>query len=342
MKHIFFVSSTGSIYRRVLPLIDSKKKEDILVVTPNDNIYKFFTTYTSFPTVQIKTHPNLVTRKTLYKLISNTIRSKLEYRKLFNDIKDANIYFFGTGSTIVLFSYIQKLANHNTIYFYSSEPDKLDKQIKPTIVENWKTQIICDVVKILLGIDVKVRKDCGIYSLCVYKEFFEQNNVIEKYQEFDPSIYKSYMKKLKISKDIKVLVLISDLVGEGRIDENVFRKQSNKLFDILEKMYYEQYVVKPHPNMNHLYGKMIFSPKIDAFIPSQFLMNHPWKAIIADCSASLVFPQEQGLKNVKLIQLIDILKFKDERSKKELKQFLVKWNPDLLFPKTFDELEKML
>ena len=104
--NIFFVISFGSIYRRVLPLIDSKKKEDILVVTPNENIYKFFTNYTSFPTIQIKANSNLVSKSTWYKALTNAIRSKFEYNKLFKDIKDADIYFFGTGSMIVIFSYI--------------------------------------------------------------------------------------------------------------------------------------------------------------------------------------------------------------------------------------------
>lgn len=342
MKHIFFVISFGSIYRRVLPLIDSIKDEEILVVTPNENIYKFFTNYTSFPTIQIKVNPNLVSKKDWYKALTNAIRSKFEYQKLFKDIKNANIYFFGTGSMIVIFSYIQKLAKKNHIWFYSSEKNKLEKQIKPTIVENWKTKIICKIVKVLLGIDIKVRKDCGSYNLCVYKEFFKKNVGLSVYKEFDCSIYKKYMKDLPILKGKKVLLLLSDLVAEGRVEENVFTGQMNILNTILYDYYPKQLIIKPHPTLKRIYGRMRYVPKIDYYIPSQFLMNHPWKVVIADCSAALVFPEEQNLKDVKLIELVDLLQFKDYRVQKELKEFLVKWNPNLLFPQSFEELEVML
>jgi len=344
MKHIFFVISYGSIYRRVLPLIDSLKKEDILVVTPNENIYKFFFNYTNFPVLQVKVNPNLITRKTWYKAISNAIKSKQEYWKLFGGIKEANIYFFGTGSSIVLFSYIQKLHKQcaGNVRFYSSEPDKLNKQIKPTILTNWKTKIVCKIVKILLGIHVEVRRDCGINSLCVYKEFFKQNNVKEYYQEFDSSIYKKYIQNIPILKGKKVLVLLSDLVTEGRIEEESFNWDMINLYKTLNNTYPNQFVIKPHPNLSTLYTSMKYEDQVDSFIPSQFLMYHPWEVVIADCSAALVFPEEQGLQNVKLIELVDILEFKDKKVQKEMKDFLVKWNPDLLFPKSFEELEVIL
>ena len=116
----------------------------------------------------------------------------------------------------------------------------------------------------------------------------------------------------------------------------------DRLVSILDDCYKHQYIVKPHPHLNKLYGAMKHVPKIDYYIPSQFVMNHPWEVVIADCSASLVFPEEQNLQNTKLIELIDILQFKDNKVKKELKDFLVKWNPNLLFPQSFDELEVML
>jgi hypothetical protein len=40
--------------------------------------------------------------------------------------------------------------------------------------------------------------------------------------------------------------------------------------------------------------------------------------------------------------MVDILKFKDSKVKEELKQFLISWNPNLLFPKDFKELEEMI
>ena len=265
----------------------------------------------------------------------------MEYIKLFGDIKGANIYFFGTGDTIVMFSYIQSLSNNNKIFFYPNIRNKFKKVIEPSIVENWKTKTICKVVKILLGIDIKVRKDCGLYRLCIYKEFFEKNKVQEIYKNFDKDIYKKYMKDLNL-KDKKVLLLLSDLVADGRMNSLIFARQMTELVRSINKYYPSQYIVKPHPNLNKMYGAMKNVPTLDSYIPSQFVMNHPWEVVIADCSAALVSPEDQNLSNVKLIELTDILEFKDDKVKKELKEFLLKWNPNLLFPQSFEELEDMI
>lgn len=341
-KNIFFVTSFGSIYRRVLPLIDTKKDEDNLIITSNDNIYKFFTNYTKFNITKIKLNPNLLTKETWYKAPINAIKSKFVYHKHFSQIRNSNIYFFGTGNALVIFSFIQKLAKYNQIFFYSSAINKLENQIKPTLIENWKTKIICFFIKLLLGIDVKIRQDCGLYNFCIYKKFFNKNKVKVTYQEFDSSIYKKYIKDLPILKDKEILVLISDLVGEGRVEEEVFRKFSNKLAYILNEHYKDKYVIKPHPNMSIVYGKLIFAPTIDSYIPAQFLTHHTWKVIIADCSAALVFPEEQNLNGIKLIELIDMLEFKDISAQNEMRDFLQKWNPKLLFPQSFNELERMI
>jgi hypothetical protein len=339
---VFFIGSFGSIYNRIFPLLESKIGEKILIISLNENIYNFFKCYTKYPTILVQTNPNLVTKKGWYKIIINTIKSKMEYRKLFKNMKDCDIHFTSTSGVIIAFSYIQKLAKNNKVFFHSIIKDKLNMEIKPLIVENWKTKIICKVIKILLGIDVKVKKDCGIYNLCVYKEFFTHNKITVIYQDFNPPAYKNYIEDLSILKDKKVLVLWSDLVGEGRIDEKTFTEQSNQLIQLLKEYYPNKYIIKAHPNMSMLYGVMVNQPQLESYVPSQFFMYHPWKIVIADCSAALVFPEEQNLDHTKLIEMIDILRFKDEKVKSELKQFLISWNPKLLFPQSFKELEMML
>jgi hypothetical protein len=183
--------------------------------------------------------------------------------------------------------------------------------------------------------------DAGKMSLCIYKDFFKKNHIEDVYEEFDPSIYKTYMKKTNLEGK-RVLVLWSDLVSEGRIEEPIFTEQSNKLIHLLNEHYPNEYVIKAHPNMNMLYGRMVNVPQLDSYVPSQFFMYHPWKIIIADCSAALVFPEEQNLTKTKLIEMVDILEFKDKKTQHEMKEFLVKWNPNLLFPQSFGELEEMI
>lgn len=339
MRNIFFVISSGSIYRRVIPCIDQiEDKSSILVVVPTEGMYKFFTNYTPFNTIQLKVNPNLITKKSWYKALSNSIKSKYEYHKLFADITGANIHFFSTGNAIVIFSYLQKLAKKNKLFFYSSYHEINDEKKEQTK----KSNVMRRLIKVLLGFDAEVLDECGIIHCSIGDKFFKKNNVTATYKEFDTSIYKKYIKKISKLEGKKVLVLWSDLVAEGRVDEIMFRQQGNKLIDILDEVYPGQYIIKSHPNMSNLYGRMVCSPSIDSAIPSQFLMGHPWEIVIGDCTAALVFPEEQNLQNVKLIEMLDILQFKDEKVKKDMKQFLISWNNKLLFPKTFEEFEEMI
>ena len=110
MKLIFFVLTSASIYDRVLPLIEEKRGNgEIIIVATTDHIEKFFKDYTNFKVIRTKVHPDLITTKTKSKIFTNIIRSKIEYNKLFRNIKDAEIYFCNRSWALVIFSYIKRI-----------------------------------------------------------------------------------------------------------------------------------------------------------------------------------------------------------------------------------------
>ena len=85
---------------------------------------------------------------------------------------------------------------------------------------------------------------------------------------------------------------------------------------------------------------MIQRPQLEYYVPFQFFLNHNWKILIGITTSSLFFP-DNSLDNVKQIELLDLLNI-GENTKIEMKNFLLKWNPRLLYPKDFGELEEMI
>ena len=111
---IFFLNAPAQATRRVLPLMKEGKYNDITVVVPED-LAEFFENHTDAKVIVSKVHQNLITQKTKHKLISNTIKSILEYRKLFKGIKGEDVCLFCSSWAVLYFSYVAKLSKHNNI-----------------------------------------------------------------------------------------------------------------------------------------------------------------------------------------------------------------------------------
>jgi len=63
IKYIFFVTTVGSIYDAVLPLIEEKKdKGEILVIAATDEAELFFSEFTDYKIIHQNLNPNLIIR----------------------------------------------------------------------------------------------------------------------------------------------------------------------------------------------------------------------------------------------------------------------------------------
>ena len=161
MRYIFFVTTVGSIYEAVLPLIEKKRdKGEILVVVGTDEAEKFFSEFTDFKLIRVKVNPNLIDKKAKYKIIGNIIRSKLEYRKLFKDIKDSEIYFCGCSFSIVIYSYVKKLSKNNKVFHCGNTAD--EKFIDYPIEKSFRAYIMRWVAKWLMGVETIIGNRMGV------------------------------------------------------------------------------------------------------------------------------------------------------------------------------------
>lgn len=319
MKYIFFVTTFASIYDRVLPLIEEKKeKGEVIIIASTEQIELFFKEYTNFKVIRTKVHPDLITMKTKHRILLNIIQSKLEYRRIFKDIKEAEVYFCNRAWATVIFSYIKKLSKRNKVFFFPKEKSLIEYPIDNSI----KANLMRWVAKWLLGLETIVYDNMGVPFWYLDDKFFKNIQILE-YKGEDKKILDMYSKKFDFLKDKQILIPIEDSVAAGTIEKSEFIEKMDQTIDILDSIYPGAYAIKPHPRLNRLLGKMSqCNDIIPPYIPVEFVLNHNWTAVIGINSWSLI--QASKITNANVISLIDTVEFTDKNIKKMFRDWLEK------------------
>lgn len=320
-KNIIFVLTFASITDRVLPLIEKiRDKGEITIVVSTDQLEKFFKNNTEFNIIRTKVHPDLIDRKTKHKILFNIIRSKFEYRKLFSDIKNSNIYFTNKGCALVTFSYIKKLSKNNKVFFFESEAERDGLDLK--IEKSFRATIMRWIAKWLMGVDTVIRNRSNVPLWSLDKKYFENIERI-KIPPGNKEIIKKYASNLDILKGKKILIAYNDSISCDFVEEKEFTKRLDELFEILNEKAPGQYIIKPHPRLNKLYGKMANTKEIvPAYIPLQLVLGHDWEYAIGFDSESLI--STVNFTDSEVFSLIDAVEYKDKNLKKMFRDNLEK------------------
>lgn len=341
MKYIFFVTTVGSIYDAVLPLIEEKKdKGEILIVVATDEAELFFSEFTDYKIIRLHVNPNLITRKNKHKILINLIRSKIEFKKLFKDVEDAEVYFCGYRFSIVIFSYAKKLLKKNKVFNCGGLPDgRFDKY---PIEHGFRAFVMRWIAKWFMGVETVVSNDKGIPIWMLDERFFKDIDIIKDYGD-KSRIISEYVPKFEILKDKKILIMMVDLLDSAGnyAESKSFIKAIDDLMKILNNNFSDSYLIKPHPRENRLYGKMLECEEIiPSYIPAEFLLHHPWDFVVGIVSSSLVRATE--LTDATVISITDLFKWNEtadyqrEIWRKEMK------NVNILIPKDINELKRLL
>jgi len=341
MKYIFFVTTIGSIYEAVLPFIEEKKdKGEILVYVATNEAEKFFNEYTDFKVTRIHVNPNLITKETKTKIFSNIIRSKREYKKYFKDIEDAEVYFCGYRFSLVIYSFVKKLARKNKVFNFGGLSDERFEKYPEK--HGFKAYTMRWIAKWLMGVETVVSNDKGVPVWTLDEKFFKDIEVIKDYGDKSKIISK-YVPKFDILKNKSVLVMTTDLLetGGNYADSKSFIKAMDDLMILLDENFSDSYLLKPHPRENRLYGKMENCKEIiPPYIPAEFLLYYPWKYVIGIISTSLINAAE--LSDATVISVMDLFKWNDaaygevEDYRKKMKDV------NVLIPKDINEFKRLM
>jgi len=340
--HYFFVTSTESVYDRVLPLIEEKAKTGkVYIYTITEDLTQFFKTYTSYPTVKLTFDASLVSRRAWYKLYSSLKKFKRS-RRCWSVLEGNNIYFFTDGNYIALYALIQSLAKKNQVYYCNS--GKYDTgRIRTGIISKLESKI----VKSLLGIDTFMAGDGNLPYPHLARSYFEKNSIVSvPHGKINSNLRENlaqhiYEKIIELKgKEVLFIEEPQDIIERGRIDDAELSASSDMLYDMLNK-HWDKIVVKEHQKKFDGYGKMKTFDTVPNFIPAEFILRHPWKLVIGIESTSL--SSATHFSNAEVISLIDMFCYEDEEVYENLKKFLTKEsNGKILFPKSIAQLEEML
>lgn len=329
---IFFITSPAPIIHRVLPLIKEKKIKDLTIVTTPD-LKPFFEKNVDAKVIVPKTHRNLITSKTKHKIFSNAIRSKLEFRRLFKNIENEEVYLFYTTWAIVHMSYVKKLSKKNKVFLYPEEYAFSIYDEKKGI-----TALAMKILaKVLLSMDVRICDFCGSPVWELKKGSFPME--IVEYDKFGEKLPREFMVDINSLEGKSVLFLGGIFVSGYIENEERIVEVTDTVKEILDEKYHGSYVVKPHPREQILYGEMAKSENIlSPHLLAETLMDHKWKYVIGYYSESLM--SARSLTNATVISLILLFKWKDVK----LKQYLYTQfkNKDVLMPKSIEELREMI
>jgi len=340
--HYFFVTSTESIYDRVLPMIEEKAKiGKVYIYTGSKEIKQFFDTYTDYPATLLPFNISFITKRTWYTLLPQLFLLK-KFKNKTESLEGNYIYFFTSGCYVSLYSLIQFLAKKNIVYYQPAE--KFYAGQKQT---RFKDKLAVNIINLFLGIDVFMSK----FGEAVYPQlsasFFKNNNInsipykelnLNSKKEIAQQIYKK-INELQ-GKEILFIEEPQDIINQGRIEDVELSASSDLLYEMLEK-HKNTTIVKQHQKKFNGYGKMDLLDTVPNFIPAEFILLHPWKMIIGIESSSLATATR--FNNAKVISLIDMFYYGNETISDELKKLFDEYSSrKILLPNTIEDLKEII
>lgn len=340
MKQIIFVLTFASITQRVLPLVEKiKDKGDIIIVTPTDQLEAFFKRNTDFEIIRTKVNPDLISSSEKHKILSNVIKSKIEYNRLFKDVKNSKIYFSNKACSIVIYSYIKKLSEKNKVIYFGKGSTEMDMDFP--IKKGFESYVMRWFAKYMLGIETVIHTRAGVPFFNLDEKFFEKIEKIKAPAESKKIIAK-YANKLDVLKGKEILIAVTDSITCGFIEREEFINKINNLMEILNDIAPGKYVIKPHPRLDTLYGKMSETDEvIPSYVPLQFILVKNWEYIIGFDSGSLI-PAANDT-NAEVISLMDAVKYNDKNLENKMRDHLVKKSKNKIkFVKEIKDLRKIL
>jgi hypothetical protein len=335
---VFFVNGPNQIFSLALPLLEEKQFKNLKIITTKE-LASFFKEHTNANVIVPNVHPNLITHKSKIKIFSNLIRAKIEYKKIFKNITNEDVYVFFTSWSVVFFSFIKKLSKRNKIYFLLEEdniaPNFEDSSSVFKKERSLRAFVMRIIAKYFLGVDVFItnRGDSPIWEL--KRDSFPMK--ILKNESKLKNV-KKYFLNNELFKKKDILFLGQDLSYVSD-DEKSIIKLTDYIFEILDKNYSQSYLIKTHPRDVKLYGKIAKSKHVlPSHIMAEMLMGHDWKYIIGYYSGSLISAKKNS--NAKVISLLNLWDWSNPKLKQTwLNEF--KEN-GILLPQNLKELQDVL
>ncbi|MCK5706706.1 MAG: hypothetical protein KAI43_03555 [Candidatus Aureabacteria bacterium] len=327
--------------------------EVIVVVSSNNDLYRFITElnnkvfekkirllFWSFPR-NGKCNGGFGKKsfKHIQAIISEKRLLKKFYHNNLSNIVDAKVYFFTRYCNPYDYYFLKKLFKRNYLMLINVVDFK--KYIYRYYPKNiWDIWRYCRL-KFIYGAGMSlIQLPHGVYGYM--PDGFIRRAVKKeiKVKEGERWLEGFSLDEFKVfnTQNFKIIYFDQPLVPK-RVEKKEFKSKLNTIFHIILKYFKESDLgIKHHPEWKS--DKSLFSVgnEIEDFIPAEFLYDINVKVYISFCSGAIV-----RIKKGIVISLLDLMAFRNEREKVELKERLIqRANSRILFPQTMADFENIL
>lgn len=309
---------------------------DITIITHNEKIIKFCIkeniNYLNYEFIR-PTATSIINIFALKKILDDILK-KIEF-------DDEDCFFLTSKIKCYDAFYLSKELSKKgcKVYYLNSNGMEFEKY-KPPISKPifLKGGIIRLALKLILNLDLMYYTGRDIPIIGVDDSFLKKHNI----QDCKSDILSEelVLKSIGKSKNYEYDNLI---VSQGPLIEAHIKTDSvKKLYENLFQLPIE-FAFKKHPDaaVSSFYDFFKDCREVPTNIPAEMLYKNVRKNVISIFSASLILASQ--LKNIKAISLLELVEWKDQSWKNEVKEELKKSsNNNILFPNNFEELKNYL
>ena len=325
-KKEYFYCKSFQAFFMALSLIDNGK--DVTIITPTKDIIKTC----NLMNIEVCTFKH----RSAFNIVKHIRKTKKELEQLCSKIKDGVLHFSHTQFNVYCFLLVQLFSRKNRqVVFYNFE--YVYNTVKRLIFckKFIKLLIFKNIINSYFHTNIIIKTISDTLLLGINDEFLKKNHIkiIDNKGEFYEVVLEvSKNNKLKL-KPIKNLFLSENLTKNNLIEEVSFKF----LNDFLAS---HDISVKYHPYMNE--EDIFFSKeKVPSYLPAELIFNNVTNSVITVYSGALITASK--FQNLKAISLLSLVKTTDNSFGIEMKKYLIEnSNNRIIFPRTFEELEKYL
>lgn len=322
-----------------ISLIKNKENNKNLIITSNNQIYKFFTELYNNGLVKLIPSFSYTINlpKDFIKLplkLYEINQMKRDTWNLFRDYTNSNVYFFFNTHAFSQAWLIYKLSENNKIYYQEDiilDTFPVRKGINPYLSKLFIRLIYKEEVK-------PINQGKNLTSYKMDTEFLDKINAQMININFKLNTIAEYVKE-KINLPEGDILLLTNWMPEHEISIYDHIEYSDKLIKKLQKLDYEVHF-KMHSRVNIKYSleKNLFD--VPKYLPASFLQSY--KVFIGYITSALT---EAANNDILAISLINYYPSTLEKKKENMKNYLLNNLQDdkkIHFPSTLKEITELI
>ncbi len=293
----------------------NKKDKTFCVYVINiENVYKFLKSLNLELKNLIFIPYTIKSFKNIPRFLEERRRIKRIKAKYFNDVRDADVYFFSRFEDWLTSSFLKTLQKQNSVHYFDHYDfsSKLYKEQKI----NFKLLVLKILYYILTDVNFKV---AIIEKLPEFN--YRKYNIKRQTAELDSNIFHKYSFTINVKENLKPIVLLFVSPCEGAVYN--CKSHDEIQFQIIEllKKCNMTIVVKGHPRSGIPENIInLIDVQIESYIPAEFIEVENVSMCLGVITAALA----HFAKNTKIqtYSLINLFEFKDVSSIIQYKDYL--------------------